>query len=103
MTVLAVITIDIATCCFDDFSLFQNFTKLKFSFFHEVKSLRKEAFIGMDQVNHISIGYSNAEVLDEAFTDLPNVRQVDINDNKLELSDLAFKGAHQLKLLSVLD
>lgn len=28
---------------------------------------------------------------------------MDINDNKLKLSDLAFKGAHQLKLLSLLD
>lgn len=96
-------TIDIATCSFNDFNLFKNFTKLRLSFFHEIKSMRKETFIGMDQVTHISIRYSNAEVLDSAFSDLPNLRQVDINDNKLKLSDLAFKGAHQLKLLSILD
>lgn len=96
-------TIDIATCIFDDFNLFNNFTKLRFSFFHAVKSMRREAFVGMNQVKHISIGYSNAEVLESAFADLPNLRQVDIYDNKLKLSDLAFKGAHQLKLLSLQD
>lgn len=96
-------TIDIGTCRFDDFNLFNNFTKLRFSFFHEIKSLQQETFIGMNQLEHIVIGYSNAEVLDSAFSYLPNLRQVDIHDNKLKLSDLAFKGAHQLKLLSLTD
>lgn len=58
--------IHIAT--FDDFNLFKKFTKLKFSFFHETKSMRKEAFVEMEQVQHISVGYSNAEVLDSAFS-----------------------------------
>ncbi|XP_037033451.1 leucine-rich repeat-containing G-protein coupled receptor 4-like [Bradysia coprophila] len=98
-----IITVDIATCTFDDYNLFPNFTELKFSFFHETKSLQKHAFIGMDQVKSISIGYSNAEVLDAAFSDLPNLRRVVINDNKLKLSDLAFESAHQLKFLTLLD
>lgn len=96
-------TIDISTCRFEDFNLFKNFTELKFANFHEIKSLRKEAFVGLDQVEHISIRYSNAEVLDSAFSDLPNLREVSINDNHLKLSDLAFKGAHQLRSLSLLD
>lgn len=96
-------TISIATCTFDDYNLFKNFTELKFSFFHDIKSMRKEAFIGMDQVEQISISYSNAEVLDSAFSDLPNLRVVNINDNKLKLSELAFRGAHQLKSLSLSD
>jgi len=41
--------------------------------------------------------------LDAAFSDLPNLRQVDIIDNKLKLSDLAFKGANQLKSVTLSD
>ncbi len=96
-------TIDISTCTFEDFHLFKNFTTLRFSFFHETKSLQKECFVGMNQLAHIKIGHSKVEVLESAFSDLPNLRQVDIFSNKLNMSELAFKDAHQLKSLTLSD
>lgn len=90
--------LDIATCKIEDFNLFNNFTWLRLAFFHGINSIRKEAFIGMNQLIHITVSNSNVEVLSSAFSDLPNLQKVDIFSNSIKhLDPLAFKGAHNLK------
>ncbi len=59
--------------------------------------------MGMNQLAHIWIDRSKVEVLASAFSELPSLRQVDFFNCNSNLSESAFVGAHQLKVLQIED
>lgn len=96
--------IAITGCPFNDLHLFRNCTSLSLFRLRELYLVRKEAVVGLNQLTHFEIINSNIEVHASAFSQLPNLRKVELtHNNNLSLSELPFQGAHQLKYLGVKD
>ncbi len=88
-------------CAFNEFNLFENCKRLILRYAREFKSIRKETFSEMTQLEFIDVRHRNVEVVASAFSELPKLRHVQIIDNNLNMNELSFKGANQLRSLYV--
>lgn len=90
-------SISIKGCALNDFHLFKNCKWLTLYRSEEIKAIQLNQFV------YIEIFYKNFEVLPSAFSDLPNLREVDFSGYNLTLNESSFQGAHQLKKLNIFD
>ncbi|XP_037044553.1 leucine-rich repeat-containing protein 15-like [Bradysia coprophila] len=94
-------SISVRNCDFDEISLFENLTTLLLRRSHDMPiTLRKETFVGMNNLEKFIVKNAKVNVLPSVFSDLPNIELVAFdNNNNLKLSESAFHGAYKLKLL----